>query len=202
MVHGSSWQEANALAQSMVELTDAFIHPFDHPTIWRGHSTIIDEIAQATKKPDAIVVAVGGGGLLCGIAEGLERNGWKDVLIVAVETLGAESLHASIRAGARVELPKISSIATSLGAKMVAKRAFEVAQEFNLQSVGVSDTDAIESCSRFLREQNILVEPACGAALAVAYKNHPVVANLKNLICIACGGVTMPLEQLLSVSQG
>jgi L-serine/L-threonine ammonia-lyase len=114
IVHGASWQEANALALSMVSPTDAFLHPFDDPLLWRGHATLVDEVAQSGVKPDVVVLSVGGGGLLCGVVEGLHRNGWADVPVLAVETAGADSYAQSIQAGQRVELAAITSIATSL----------------------------------------------------------------------------------------
>ena len=64
-VHGSVWDETDEYAAGLSkELNAAYISPFDHPTIWRGHSTIIDEIAGQNGKPDSIVLSVGGGGLL------------------------------------------------------------------------------------------------------------------------------------------
>ena len=75
IIYGASWQEANQLALSMTKGNDAFIHPFDHVRMWSGHATIIDEIAQSGINPGAIVVSVGGGGLLCGVVEGLRRRG-------------------------------------------------------------------------------------------------------------------------------
>ena len=96
IVHGTSWHEANTLALSMLNETDYFIHPFDDPLIWQGHASIIDEIAVSGAKPEAVVLSVGGGGLLCGVIEGLQRNNWTDVPIVAVETEGAESYAASV----------------------------------------------------------------------------------------------------------
>lgn len=74
VVHGASWQEANDLAMSMLDIADAFIHPFDDPLLWKGHSTIIDEIVEDGLRPDAIVLSVGGGGLLSGVVEGLQRH--------------------------------------------------------------------------------------------------------------------------------
>ena len=71
IVHGASWQEANAFALSLVQETDAFLHPFDDPLLWQGHATMIDEVARSGLKPDAVVLSVGGGGLLCGVMEGL-----------------------------------------------------------------------------------------------------------------------------------
>src|SRR5256885_6093005 len=79
IVHGAVWDEANALAQSLLGAEDAFVHPFDDPLLWTGHSTLVDELAAADFKPDAVVLAVGGGGLLAGVVQGLERHGWTDV---------------------------------------------------------------------------------------------------------------------------
>ena len=89
IVHGASWQEANELALSLVGAADAFIHPFDDPLLWQGHATLVDEVHRAGFVPDAVVLSVGGGGLLSGVAEGLHRNGWSHVPILAVETEGA-----------------------------------------------------------------------------------------------------------------
>lgn len=117
IVHGSSWQEANHLAMTLLPPTEAFIHPFDDPLLWTGHATLIDEVAQAGHKPGAVVLSVRGG-LLWGVVEGLLRNGWQDVPVIAVETEGAASFHAATEAGQLVELDRISPIATSLGAKL------------------------------------------------------------------------------------
>ena len=75
---------------------------------------MIDEIAVSDAKPEAVVLSVGGGGLLCGVIEGLQRNNWTDVPIIAVETEGAESYAASVREGYLVELAEITSIAICL----------------------------------------------------------------------------------------
>ena len=70
------------------------IHPFDDPLLWQGHASLIDEIASVHRKPGAVVLSVGGGGLLAGVVEG-RGNGWHDVPVIAVETEGASSLAAS-----------------------------------------------------------------------------------------------------------
>ena len=66
---------------------------FDDPLLWTGHATMIDEVVAAGFEPDVVVVlSVGGGGLLCGVAEGLQRNGLGTVPILAVETVGADAV--------------------------------------------------------------------------------------------------------------
>ena len=98
IVHGNMWSEANELALSLVTDNDAFLHPFDDPLLWHGHASIIDEVVSAGVKPDAIILSVGGGGLLSGVAEGLIRNNLDNVDIYAVETEGMSSYFTAIQA--------------------------------------------------------------------------------------------------------
>jgi L-serine/L-threonine ammonia-lyase len=196
VVHGSSWQEANALAQSMIGETDAFIHPFDDPLLWEGHASMIDEVAASGLRPDAVVLSVGGGGLLCGVVEGLRRHGWGQVPVFAVETAGADSYAQSLAAGTRIELPAITSIATSLGARRVSERAFALASEHPVRPVVVSDREAVQACLRFMDDQRVVVEPACGASLALAYDAREALAQYDKVLVIVCGGVTATVAQL------
>lgn len=196
IVHGASWQEANELAQSLVGPTDAFLHPFDDPLLWQGHATVIDEVAHAGLVPDAVVLSVGGGGLLSGVAEGLRRNGWSHIPIIAVETEGAASFRAAAEAGHGVQLERINSIATSLGAKRVCDQAVKWSKEHTIHSVLVSDKSAVDACERFLADHRVLVEPACGASLALPYENAPALEPYKTVLVIVCGGATATAEQL------
>ena len=196
IVHGASFQEANAMALSLVTATDAFIHPFDDPLLWEGHATMIDEVARAGVTPDAVILSVGGGGLLCGVIAGLRRNGWPGVPVIAVETAGADSLAQSIAAGERIELPRISSIATSLGARKVSEQAFKWTSEHPVRSVVVPDSAAVDACIRFMDDHRVVVEPACGATLAVAYDAAAALGEFRNVLVIVCGGVTATVAQL------
>jgi L-serine/L-threonine ammonia-lyase len=196
VVHGPSWQEANALAVSMLTPSDAFIHPFDDPLLWQGHATMVDEMAAQGTRPDAVVLSVGGGGLLSGVLEGLHRNGWADVPVVAVETTGADSFAQSVAAGKRVTLPAITSIATSLGARQVCQQAWDWTARHTIHPVVVSDAEALAACAAFVSDQRVVVEPACGAALAAVYGRLPVLAPFKTVAVIVCGGVTASLEQM------
>ncbi len=201
IVHGATWQEANELALSLVGASDAFIHPFDDPLLWHGHATMIDEVVRSGLKPDAVVLSVGGGGLLCGVAEGLHRNGWGEIPIIAVETTGAASFHAATNAGHPVELERITSIASSLGAKRVCDRALQWSREHTIRSVLVSDRSALSACERFLADHDILVEPACGASLALAYEQSPELEPFKTILMVVCGGATATIEQIRQWSE-
>lgn len=198
-VHGDSWQEANALAQSLVTPDDAFIHPFDDPLLWPGHATMIDEVAAVGLKPGAVMLAAGGGGLFSGVVEGLRRNAMADVPVFAVETEGAASLNASLRAGERQSLDRITSIATSLGAKQICEQAFTLARSHPVTSLVVSDADAVRACVRFMDDHRLVVEPACGAALSPAYQRDRALGHAgEDLLVIVCGGATATAAQLLA----
>lgn len=196
IVHGAAWAEANAYAQSLIGPGDAFVHPFDDPVIWQGHATLVDEMAASGHKPGAILLAVGGGGLLCGVMEGLQRNGWSSVPVIAVETEGADCFARSIAQGKPVELPTISSVATSLGAKRPCDGALEWAARREIYNVVVSDTQAVKAALRFLDEHRMVVEPACGAALAALDGGHPALKAADSIAVVVCGGATVTAQQL------
>jgi len=196
IITGENWDEAHMSAMEMLRKEIAYIHPFDDPVIWQGHASIIDEIASSGLTPDGVILSVGGGGLLCGAVEGLKRNNWKDVPILAVETVGADSLRAAAAANKNIGIDSINSIATSLGAKKVADRAFELLNEHRIINHIVTDKDAINGCYRFLEDHRIMVEPACGASLSAIYNGCDFLVGKKNVIVIVCGGVGVTLNQL------
>lgn len=196
IVHGKAWHEANAFAQSLLSDDAAFIHPFDDPLLWQGHASLIDEVVTSGLKPDAVVVSVGGGGLLAGVCEGLARNGWADTPVFAVETQGAASLALAMQAKAPAALEAVTSVATSLGARQVCQQAFELSQQRPVYSHVVSDAHALEACERFLLDHRILVEPACGAALALAYEPSTQLKRYTSVLVVVCGGVTATLDQI------
>jgi L-serine/L-threonine ammonia-lyase len=196
IVHGTSWNEADTFARSLVREHDAFIHPFDDKLLWSGHASMIDEIAKTIAQPDAIVLSVGGGGLLCGVVEGLQRNAWHSVPVIAVETLGADSYAQALHANRLIELPAISSIATSLGARTVSKDALALAARHPIESVVVSDQDAVAGCLSLLNEHRVVVEPACGASIAALDADIPTLRRAENIVVIVCGGVGTSIDQL------
>ncbi len=196
IIKGESWQEAHDHARSLVGADSVLIHPFDDPLLWQGHATLVDEVIQSGLRPDAVVLSVGGGGLLCGVVEGLHSHGLGDVPVLAVETAGAASLGASLAAGRHLELERIDTVATSLGAKKVAARAWQWCADHEIVSHCVSDLEAVDSCLRFAADHRVLVEPACGAALAAVYGGHPLVMDRQEILLVVCGGVGVSFDQL------
>lgn len=214
IVHGDSWFFADQhLRETVIPAAEAtglkgvYIHPFDHPAVWAGASTMVEEMERQMPdraRPDAIVCSVGGGGLFSGIMQGLDRVGWGDggsVKVVAVETLGADSLAQSLQKQHLVTLPAITSVATSLGAIRVAENAFTQAQRPHVTSVVVEDAEACAACWKFLDHERLLVEPACGASVALAYDGRLKTyledfSPASKVVIVVCGGSKISLDTL------
>ena len=195
--HGTVWDESDIFARDYAQkYHQSYIHPFDDPMIWAGHSTLIDELKNQGPKPDLIICSVGGGGLLCGIAEGLWKHDWRNVPIMAVETHGAASLHASSSAGQLISIEAITSIAKTLGARKVAAKALEWTQQHPVTCMQVSDKQTIEACLELLDELRILVEPACSASYSALFSGHPLVEQAKNIVIVICGGSAVTVHML------
>ena len=189
IVHGVAWDQAHSYAQTMAKASTPLIHPFDDPLLWEGHASLIDEVAQAGLRPDLLVCSVGGGGLLQGMFTGLDRNGWQDTAVLAVETEGAASFGAALQAGHPVTLPAMKTIANSLASARVCDTVVQSALSHAVRSALVSDAQALSACQRFAHDHRILVEPACGAALAALYETPQALGDARVVLGVVCGGV-------------
>ncbi len=186
-------------------INGVYVPPFDHPEIWAGAATIMDEVESQLEggRPDAMVCSVGGGGLFCGLMLGLIKRGWQDTVdVLALETKGAESLSKSLAKGQLVTLPAITSIATSLGAARVGEKTFELAQKPNVWSIVLDDAEAAMGCWRLADDERIIVEPACGVSVAVCYDGRlksflPGLARETKIVVVVCGGSNVSLETLV-----
>ncbi|QUC21650.1 uncharacterized protein UV8b_05893 [Ustilaginoidea virens] len=204
---GASWQEADDyLTQTLMADARAagqapvYVPPFDAPEVWDGNAGIVREIArqlpllrEPAPRLDAVVCSVGGGGLLCGIVQGLDELGLSRTKVVAVETEGADSLAQAVAAGGLVTLPCISSLATSLGARRVCQQALDYAARGSVANLVLSDAEAAAACRRFLDEERLLVELACAVCPAVCYAGKladavPGLTEDSVVVVVVCGG--------------
>lgn len=186
---GRSWDDAHKHALTLAwDAGSVYVHPFDEPLAWEGHATIVDEVAARGLRPDAVIVAVGGGGLLCGMLLGMERHGWHDTRVLAVETHGTDSFKQAGDAGRLVTLDAITSLATTLGARTVAPELMRWKRRRAIEHYLATDAEAVAACLRFLDDHRTLVEPSCGAALAAAYDSAPQLAGCKDVLIEVCGG--------------
>uniref|UniRef100_A0A093VH87 L-serine ammonia-lyase n=2 Tax=Talaromyces marneffei PM1 TaxID=1077442 RepID=A0A093VH87_TALMA len=166
------------------------LHPFDHEAIWEGNSTIVDELAaqlppadddnddgeEDTLPMDAVICSVGGGGLMNGLIQGIQRHRSsqkkKDIHILAVETDGTQSMNLAMSSRTLVTLPKITSMAVSLACVRVSQRTFDYCVSpppgVKIHSAVLSDADAARGCLRLADDERILVELACGVCVEAA----------------------------------
>jgi L-serine/L-threonine ammonia-lyase len=228
---GVSWQEADEyLTGTLMEEARAkgevaiYVPPFNAQEIWDGNASISHEIARQiptmTKhypvsiagvsdddptarigNVDAIICSVGGGGLFSGVMQGLDDLSMHQTRVITVETLGADSLYQAVQKGELVTLPAITSLATTLGARTVCRKAFEYGVREQVSTVVVSDAEAIAACKRFANEDRFLVELSCGVCPAVVYggKLKELVPGLnKNsvIVLVICGGANISYEIL------
>lgn len=204
---GASWAEADRHLREVELANDPhgiYVPPFEHEKIWEGASMMIDEIKEQLPDDDdldAVVLSVGGGGLFIGAMQGLDRNYGRDTPVIAMETKGADSLNQSLKAGELITLPAITSIAASLGALRVSPTALKEAQRPNVKSFVIEDKEAAMGCWRFLDDERMMVEPSCGAALAVCYdgklkKFLPSLKPWSKVVIVVCGGSSMTMDLL------
>lgn len=219
IINGNHWKEADTYLKDHVMSTvdtssiePIYVHPFDNPTIWEGHSTMVDEIIDTLKEEKidiikrvkGIVCSVGGGGLYNGIIQGLEKYNLADKIpIVGVETAGCHVFNTSLKLGKQVEFEKITSIATSLGTANISKKTFEYAKKYNTKSVVVDDSDVIKTCLKYVQDFNMVAEPAMGASLHMAYNISLLEEALGHkltpkdiILIIACGGSSNTIQDL------
>ncbi|CAM9016974.1 unnamed protein product [Wickerhamomyces anomalus] len=179
LIKGEHWGEANAFLQTYAMEDKSkgqypiLCHPFDHPLIWEGHSTMIDEIVQELgteklTKLKGIVCSVGGGGLYCGIVEGLKRNNLNNVTVLAVETKPAPTFSKAIEANNVVTLESVKTIATSLASPHIASEALKNYNSHPTKVELMDDSDAVKGTIDYYEIFNKVTEPACGVTIATA----------------------------------
>ncbi len=100
-----------------------------------------------------------------------------------------------------IKLDEVTGIATTLAAKQVCKKAFDLSQNEQIISLTVTDEEALSACFKFLDDHRTLVEPACGATLSILYNKKISFSPNENILVIVCGGASISLEHLLAYSK-
>ncbi|KAH8729299.1 tryptophan synthase beta subunit-like PLP-dependent enzyme [Ilyonectria robusta] len=207
--HGQSVMDADKYLKAVVLPADpdgVYVPPFDHQDVWDGNSTVMQEIAvqMEGEKPDAVVCSVGGGGLMNGVVQQLDKLGWSDdVKVVAMETDGADSLNRSLLANEIVTLPKITSQARSLGVATVSKKTFEYAQRPQVVSAVLPDGEAARGCLILARHERLMVELTAGIAIVLC-ENRQLdkligreLTGDSTVVLLVCGGNDISVEMLM-----
>ncbi|HEY2671972.1 MAG TPA: threonine/serine dehydratase [Rugosimonospora sp.] len=188
---GAEYAEANAAAVERAAQTGAlFCHAYDQPEICAGQGTLALEMLDQVDRLDTVILAVGGGGLLAGVAAALRGR----ARVVGVEPETIPTLHAALAAGHPVDVDVSGIAADSLGARRLGDIAYRVAVDTGVRSVLVADQDLVEA-RRLLWEQcRIAVEHGTAAALAAlvtgAYRPEPG----ERVGVLVCGANTDPAD--------
>ena len=141
------------------------IHPFEGPIVARGTATVGLEFMRQVPDLDAVVVPVGGGGLIAGIAAAVKAIN-PDCAVVGVEPEGADTLSRSLAAGEPVRIDQVNTIADSLGAPYAAAYSFGLARQFVDRVVTISDDEMRAGMALLFHEMKLAVEPAGAATTA------------------------------------
>ncbi|MBT2596871.1 threonine/serine dehydratase [Arthrobacter sp. ISL-72] len=165
-----------------------YCHAYDQAEIAAGAGTVGLELLEQLDGVDTVLVAVGGGGLMAGIAaavEGLAK-------VVGVEPEAAPTLHAALKAGEPVDVAVSGVAADSLGARRIGQIGFDVAVRTGVLSVLVSDDEIVAARSRLWAEYRMVVEHGAAAAYAALTADAYVPADGERVAVILCGANTDP----------
>ena len=202
VLHGDSYSDAYAHAVELQQATRAtFVHPYDDPDVIAGQGTIGMEILRQCQGPiDAIFVAVGGGGLISGIASYVKRVR-PEIKVIGVQPVDSDAMAQSLKAGRRVKLQHVGLFADGVAVKQVGEETFRIAREL-VDDMVLVDTDATCAALKDVFEDTrSILEPA--GALSVAgvkawCERHRTAG--RTYVAIACGA-NMNFDRLRFVAE-
>ena len=192
VLHGDSYDEAYAEAMRLKRKHGySFVHPYDDPEVIAGQGTIGMEILRQCEGPiDAVFVAVGGGGLISGIAVYLKQLDPR-IKVIGVEPDDADAMARSLKAGRRVKLDHVGLFADGVAVKEVGKETFRLARKLVDEMVLVDTDEICAAIKDVFEDTRVVLEPAGALAIAGAkawVERHRV--RGKTLVAVACGANT------------
>jgi threonine dehydratase len=202
VLHGDNYDDACGEAYRLAaERGLTFIHPFDDPDVIAGQGTIgLEILRQCSAPPDAIYVAVGGGGLIAGIAAYVKAL-WPQVEVIGVEPEDADAMTRSLALGERVKLEQVGLFADGVAVREVGEQTFALARQ-HVDAMVTVNTDAICAAIKDVFEDTrSILEPA--GALAVAGMKADVARRGlqgRTLVAVACGA-NMNFDRLRFVAE-
>ncbi len=199
---GDTYDDACAHARQLEQERGlTFIHPFDDPDVIAGQGTIAMEILrQLPQPPDAVFVAVGGGGLIAGIGAYIKRL-WPQVRIVGVEPEDADAMTRSLAAGERVRLEQVGLFADGVAVREVGVETFRLCQQVVDEMITVDSDDICAAIKDVFEDTRSILEPA--GALAIAGLKQYVArtgCRDQSLVAVACGA-NMNFDRLRFVAE-
>ena len=195
VVEGAVWDDANRAAQESAEREGlTYVHPFADPAVIASQGTIALEVLEDQPDLDVLVVPIGGGGLISGIA--LAAKALRPELrVVGVEPVGAPTLHASLQAGRLVELPEITTAANTLAPRRSEEINLAIIREHVAEIVLVDDADMRDSARWLWFELGVAAELAGAASCAAIRSGRVRLAPGERTCAIVSGAGTNGIEK-------
>ncbi len=195
VLHGSIWDEANEKAkQLVVERGLTYIHPFDHPDLVAGQGTLGLELAEDWPELDAVIVPIGGGGLISGVSMAVKAMNPK-IKVIGVESSGAPAMQRSIAAGELITLDEVNCIIDGLTVKTCGSLNFSIVQRFVDEIVTLPDQQIFAALLWIMSHCKVVPEGAAAAPVAALLEGKIDLPAGSRVACVLSGG-NLDLVQL------
>lgn len=182
-----AYDDAYATALQLQEDTGAtFIHPFDDDEVIAGQGTIGLEILDELENPDAVVVPIGGGGLISGVAYAIKHLN-PNVKIYGVQAAGAASMVKSQQEGTPITLDQAETFADGIAVKHPGDITYQLVEQYVDEIVTVSEDEIAAAILALIEKQKVIAEGA-GAVSVAAVLFHKLPVEGKKVVCIVSGG--------------
>jgi len=202
VLQGESYSDAYQHALKLQTEQDlVFVHPFDDPDVIAGQGTIGMEILRQHQGPiDAVFVAIGGGGLISGVASYLKAVR-PEIQVIGVQTRDSDAMHQSVQAGQRVQLHDVGLFSDGTAVKLVGEETFRITRELVDDFVLVDTDEVCAAIKDVFQDTRSVMEPA-GALGVAAVKQYVERHGLKGktLVAITCGA-NMNFDRLRFVAE-
>lgn len=195
VLHGTIWDEANEKAKQLVEEQGlTYIHPFDDDHLIMGQGTVGLEIVQDWPEVDAIVVPIGGGGLISGVVQSAKTFNPK-IRVIGVESSGAPGMQRSVAEGQLVTLDRVDCIIDGLRVKRVGTRNFEIVRQFVDEIVTLPDEQIFDAVLWVTHYAKLVPEGAAASPVGALLQGLITLPAGSRVVCVLSGG-NVNLEQL------
>jgi threonine dehydratase len=186
-VAGDEWSQSNEAALAFASRTGAvYFHPFADPLVVAGQGTLGLEILEDLPDADAILVAIGGGGLIAGLATAIKARR-PSMRIIGIEPTGSPTLKASLDQGRVVTLPAVTSRVPTMSCRRTDERVFDQVRRTVDDIVLVEDHEMAEASRRLWFEMGIAADLSGAASLAALRKGVPGLAGASHICALVCG---------------
>ena len=195
VLQGTIWDEADEKARELVASEGlTYVHPFDDLDLIAGQGTVGVELLEDWPEVDLVVVPIGGGGLVSGIAAFLKQTS-PGIRVVGVESADGAAMKASVEAGERVTLDRCDTIVDGLRVKRVGEHTFELVRRFVDEIVTVPDETIFENVVWTMARTKLVVEGAAAATVAALREGLVEEPPGTRIACVLSGG-NLDLAQL------